>query len=814
MDPLGDGSGVRMDEIETAEHGIPGRDGAEPRPERLDVLVVGGGPAGTAAALRARELGLSVLVIERAELMRRIRDYPKNIPIQPHHGGTEREPFASGAQLVARLPFEEIDKDELVDRWRSLYAEFELPAKEGCELQALEPAGAGAWEAIVWNHRARCTERVRARCVVLAVGAGIQRRLDIPGDLEGIAYGVEDAEDYVGAPTLVVGGGPSAAEAVLAISRAKARRGDAASVFWSYRGRGLPAVSKDLADALLDAFVRNGNIRTLPLSDPVAVVVGPDKQPYVSVRVDRKPSDGVRPGETLHYEFPRASVVACIGADPPLTLLRELGALVPELDGQPRMLVDAHGQTSLPGVYLVGDGRGLHFLRCTDFEDPGTWEAVTAHRNIKTAIAEAVAAVDAIGERAREVPSSGPDAPAPERAEPRAETATRPAPRRLTAEPTALGDPSVRPPTGPTPAATTGRRDATLVLLTPAGDEADRLSLHRDVFELGRSASGLAFSDDVYLEPVHTRLRRAGGSVWLEDAGSASGTWLRVQGALGTRLEEGDQLWLSRQLLEVLRDGTGGWQMRHYGPNGEHRGDLPVPEGGVFIGRASDWPLDPDDGAISKRHAQLVVEDGALQVIDRGARNGTYLRLRAPVALRPGDEFRIGTQRLRFERTGAVDHLAATELTAVPAIEHDARRAEAGPGRGPAATGTGTEPVATPAADAARSGSPAGGSALATLVQDGASTSFRVDAGQSLLSAYKAGGGDPEGPLAWECEKGVCGYCAIEILEGSENVLPCDPESPELATLRSAAMLPPDPQRYRLACLARIAGPVKLAIPD
>ncbi len=52
-------------------------------PEILDMLVVGGGPAGTAAAFRANELGLTALVIDYDDLMKRIRDYAKGKPILP-----------------------------------------------------------------------------------------------------------------------------------------------------------------------------------------------------------------------------------------------------------------------------------------------------------------------------------------------------------------------------------------------------------------------------------------------------------------------------------------------------------------------------------------------------------------------------------------------------------------------------------------------------------------------------------------------------------------------------------------------------------
>ena len=41
-------------------------------PPVLDLLIVGGGPLGTACAFRAKELGIAALVIEMDDLMKRI----------------------------------------------------------------------------------------------------------------------------------------------------------------------------------------------------------------------------------------------------------------------------------------------------------------------------------------------------------------------------------------------------------------------------------------------------------------------------------------------------------------------------------------------------------------------------------------------------------------------------------------------------------------------------------------------------------------------------------------------------------------------
>ena len=107
--------------------------------EPLDLLVVGGGPAGTAAAFRARELGIEVLVIDFDDLMKRIRDYCKEKLILPGFGGGDKMGFPEGGDLVRSLHFEPMDKDDMCGLWKGLFREHEVPYKTGIELSSLAP---------------------------------------------------------------------------------------------------------------------------------------------------------------------------------------------------------------------------------------------------------------------------------------------------------------------------------------------------------------------------------------------------------------------------------------------------------------------------------------------------------------------------------------------------------------------------------------------------------------------------------------------------------------------------------------------------
>src|SRR5919108_2920920 len=80
-------------------------------PPVLDLLIVGGGPMGTACAFRAKEFGLSALVIDYDDLMKRIRDYAKDKLILPDYGGGDDMRFPKGGELIQSLQFPPIDKD-------------------------------------------------------------------------------------------------------------------------------------------------------------------------------------------------------------------------------------------------------------------------------------------------------------------------------------------------------------------------------------------------------------------------------------------------------------------------------------------------------------------------------------------------------------------------------------------------------------------------------------------------------------------------------------------------------------------------------
>lgn len=171
----------------------------------LDLCIVGAGPAGLACALEAKKHGLRFAVIDQAsELGGTVAKYPRRklVITQPVE-----------LPLYGALKQASYTKEELIDLWKSIARQHELPIRAGCTLESLQRFDDGFVLATSGGE-------VRARHVCVAVGRrGAPNRLGVAGEeLEKVSYGLLDAHSYAGRRVLVVGGGDSAVEAAVALA--------------------------------------------------------------------------------------------------------------------------------------------------------------------------------------------------------------------------------------------------------------------------------------------------------------------------------------------------------------------------------------------------------------------------------------------------------------------------------------------------------------------------------------------------------------------------------------------------------------------
>jgi thioredoxin reductase/pSer/pThr/pTyr-binding forkhead associated (FHA) protein/ferredoxin len=784
-------------------------------PEVLDALIVGGGPFGTAAAFRLKELGRTALVIDYDDLMKRIRDYPKDKQILPDYGGGDRMQFPKGGELIAKLYFPAIDKDEMCVKWKALYRENRIPAQVGVEMTGLEREGK-LWKVLAWNHNLKQEQTFLAHHVVLAFGRGVPRRFDIPGKVEGLAFGLTVASKYVGEPVLVIGGGTSAAEAVIAISGAKNDAGDPSDVYWSYRGEKMPKVSRALADPFFQAFVGNGNVRYLPSSEPVAVLeVG--EESYLSVRTSRIVAQGCPP-ETTQLEFRKTFCIACIGEDIPEALLAKIGT--PLVVGGPlnkkRIVVSPLLETRQENVYLAGDVLSPAYFETTQFDDPGSFKETKRRGNIKAAMRDGVLIAEVIdqklaGKTLIKVHLEF------EEGEPEMEVAAAASPASGSI-PAAAAPAEMPQPTIPRSAPPVPYR---LISILPSGVEANEYRLNPiGSTTIGRQGADVAFPEDLGLSDIHARIVGEGDHYVVRDEGSAEGVFLQPGGGRAVEVPPGGIIRAGRQWL-VVGEEPSRPSLVHYDSSGRRLAKYDLKAATTMFGRQSpDITIAPDDGSLSRRHFAALVSDGRISVKDLGSGNGTYVKVVGDMPLAHGDRLHISRQVLQFtdERQTArpkadvaVDtsfysrKQAAEIMASMPPPPPPPKPAPAPPP--PKAAAAPPPPKAAPAppppaAAAAAAPAAAGGGPAVTFQALG--KTFTCPKGQTIFEAAEHGGFKMDA----DCHQGVCGMDPVKVLSGAENLGPMG--GTEKGTLEDLCSLEPGP--YRLACMARLNGPVVVDI--
>ncbi len=177
--------------------------GRDKEAEVLDLVIVGGGVSGMAAALEARKAGLRFEVLEGSEPFSTVVNFPKGKPIYTYP--TDMTP-AGDLQFAATV------KEPLVDELRAQTLGQGVRPRMGRVEEVVRRGG-------VLGVRIAGAEEVRARRVIIAVGrSGSFRKLGVAGeDSDKVSNRLHDPKDYCEREVLVVGGGDSALEASIAL---------------------------------------------------------------------------------------------------------------------------------------------------------------------------------------------------------------------------------------------------------------------------------------------------------------------------------------------------------------------------------------------------------------------------------------------------------------------------------------------------------------------------------------------------------------------------------------------------------------------
>jgi thioredoxin reductase (NADPH) len=300
----------------------------QPGTGTYDVVVIGGGPAGLAAAVTAGSEGLRVALIERtsmggqagtSSMIRNYLGFPRGV---------------SGAELAARA----FDQAVLFGT-EMVYGGDVSNIRVDGDLRIVELADG---------------RTIPTRAVVIATGVAY-RKLAVPA-LEalhgiGVHYGsvLSEARTLDGAHACVVGGGNSAGQAALHLSQF------AASVTIVVRS---PSLAASMSDYLVQSIERTPNI-SIRYCTEIVDGGGDGHLEWIEVRDSST-------GAT--ERLPTAALFVLIGADPctewlPPTIARDAWGYLstgghcqcsfPADRGRAPMMFE----TTMPGVFAVGDVR-------------------------------------------------------------------------------------------------------------------------------------------------------------------------------------------------------------------------------------------------------------------------------------------------------------------------------------------------------------------------------------------------------------------------------------------------------------------------
>jgi thioredoxin reductase (NADPH) len=299
----------------------------------LDVLIIGGGPAGLAAAIAAKQHHLRYQVLEKGALVNSLLHYPTHMvffttPELLEIGGI---PFVS--------PFEKPTRPEALRYYRRVTDAFDLQVAQNEPVIGLT-ARDGVFHLRSQRPHAPHRDWI-ASAVVLATGAyDVPNELGIPGEhLPHVSHYYLEPHPYYRRRVVIVGGKNSAAEAALDLYRA------GASVLIVHRHAALGESIKYWVKPDIDNRIKEGTIearfstRVIEIR-PSEVVLAPA-------------GSEVPPGPGDQTVEPADAVFLLTGYRSDTTLLRMAGAAIDETQGAPVHDPETF-ETTVPNLFLAG----------------------------------------------------------------------------------------------------------------------------------------------------------------------------------------------------------------------------------------------------------------------------------------------------------------------------------------------------------------------------------------------------------------------------------------------------------------------------
>jgi len=292
-----------------------------------DITIVGAGPAGLAAGIAAKRVGLNYSIIEKGVLVNSIYKFPVNMVFFT----TPELLEIGGLPLVS--PFEKPTRIEALRYYRRVVDTYELPIDFGEQVVDVKRAGSGD----VFDVETRSEKGVRrirqSRNVIFAIGYFDHPNvIGVPGEnLPHVSHYYTESHGFYRKHVVIVGGGNSAAETALELFRS------GANVTLVHRHPQLKPSIKYWVRPDIENRIKEGSVRGLFNTSVVEI------QP-TQVIVER---DGSR------EEIPADAVFLLTGYHPDCDLYRRAGIRLHRETMSPEFHPETF-ETNVPGIFLAG----------------------------------------------------------------------------------------------------------------------------------------------------------------------------------------------------------------------------------------------------------------------------------------------------------------------------------------------------------------------------------------------------------------------------------------------------------------------------
>ena len=276
--------------IDTIQARLAASKPSAPAPDVTDVLIVGAGPAGLTASLRAIEKKLNYITIEESEIGGTVAKYPRQKLVM-----TSPVEFP----MYGKFKKTELPKENLMEFWMKVMKRADFKCRTGEKVQQIEKGADGVFTVSTPK------SQYRARHVILALGkTGSPRKLGVKGeDLPKVMYRLIEADHYVNKKILIVGGGDSAVEAAMGLAHQVGN-----SVTLSYRQAAFARI-KDRNAQRIQECIRKGKLQVLFNSNPL----------------EFRPDSAVLDVNGVQQTLPNDFVWIFAGGEPPTAFLEKIG---------------------------------------------------------------------------------------------------------------------------------------------------------------------------------------------------------------------------------------------------------------------------------------------------------------------------------------------------------------------------------------------------------------------------------------------------------------------------------------------------------